>query len=54
MTIPWLMGQGFEQLGPQSIVVLLLAGTLAAAAVFGAFVLAARRQVAAVESRAAG
>lgn len=44
MTLPWLMGQAFELRGPQSIVVLLLGGTLAAAAVFGLFVLAARRR----------
>ena len=44
MTVPWLMGQAFDQRGPQSIVVLLLAGTLLAAAVFGVFLLAARRR----------
>ena len=44
MTIPWLMGQAFDLRGPQSIVVLLLGSTLAAAVVFGGFVLAARRQ----------
>ena len=54
MTIPWLMGQTFELSGPQSIVLLLLVATLAAAAVFGAFVLAARRQEVPVASRSAG
>ncbi|MEZ4770789.1 MAG: MFS transporter [Caldilineales bacterium] len=45
MTIPWLMGQAFDLRGPQSIVVLLLGGTLAAAAVFAVFLVAARRRV---------
>lgn len=57
MTIPWLMGQSFETRGPQSITILMLAGTLAAAAVFGAFLLAARRRqgdVAAVSSTELG
>jgi fucose permease len=55
MAIPWLMGQAFDQRGPQSIGVVLLLGTLLAAVVFAAFQLAVRRrQRASIAVKSAG